>query len=175
LLAILDARQDDGVLVRSAKLDDAPALAEIYRPVVENTTISFELEPPSAAEMRSRVAEITRSYPWLVGVDRERVVGFAYASPHRERPAYASSVDVSVYVGGAARRRGVAKALYAALFTELERTGRFHRAFAGIALPNDPSVALHERFDFELVGIYREVGNKFGRWIDVAWWQRPLR
>jgi L-amino acid N-acyltransferase YncA len=163
------------VIVRDALPADAAAIAEIYRPVVENTIISFELDAPDAAEMRSRIRHVTRRYPWLVAVDGGAVVGYAYGSRHRERPAYASSLDVSVYVDGSIRGRGVGSALYRTLFRMLERAGPFHRAFAGIALPNDASVALHQKHGFELVGIYREVGFKFGRWIDVAWWQRALR
>ncbi len=153
---------------------DADAIAEIYRPIVENTVISFELEAPDAAEMRSRIHRVTRDYPWLVAVDSNGLLGYAYGSRHRERAGYASSVDVSVYVAGAVRGRGVGSALYRALFARLERARTFHRAFAGIALPNDASIALHEKHGFELVGIYREVGRKFDRWIDVAWWQREL-
>ncbi|MFY9718674.1 MAG: arsinothricin resistance N-acetyltransferase ArsN1 family B [Candidatus Cybelea sp.] len=160
------------MLIRSATPNDAHALAEIYRPIVEHTTISFELEAPNEAEMRARIVQIAPPYPWLVAVDGGRVSGYAYASRHRARAAYASSVDVSVYVDDVARGKGIGRALYGALFTELAQTGAFHRAFAGIALPNDSSVAFHKSFDFELVGIYREVGFKFGRWIDVAWWQR---
>jgi L-amino acid N-acyltransferase YncA len=160
--------------IRHVTPDDAAALAEIYRPIVENTTISFELEPPTAAEMRSRIGKLTPRYPWLVAENGSRVTGYAYASPHRTRAAYARSVDVSVYVADTARGKGVGRGLYGALFTQLARTSAFHRAFAGIALPNEPSIALHRSFDFELVGVYREVGHKFGRWIDVAWWQRAL-
>jgi len=162
------------MLIRPVTPDDAPALAEIYRPIVASTIISFEVEPPSAAEMRLRVVEISARYPWLVAVERAQVVGYSYASSHRERAAYATSVDVSVYVAEAARRNGIGQALYAALFTALGRAATFHRAFAGIALPNEPSIALHRKLDFELVGVYREVGKKFGRWIDVSWWQRAI-
>jgi L-amino acid N-acyltransferase YncA len=162
------------MLIRCATPHDARALEEIYRPIVEHTTVSFELDAPNEAEMRARIVEIAGRYPWLVAVDGGRVLGYAYASPHRTRAAYARSVDVSVYVAGAARRKGIGRALYGSLFTELVQTGAFHRAFAGIALPNEPSIALHRSFDFEPVGIYREVGHKFGRWIDVAWWQRRL-
>jgi L-amino acid N-acyltransferase YncA len=162
------------VHIRPATLDDAATLAEIYRPIVERTTISFELEPPSATEMRSRISKLPARYPWLVAENASSVMGYAYASPHRTRAAYARSVDVSVYVADAARQKGVGRALYAALFTQLAQTSAFHRAFAGIALPNDASVALHRSFAFELVGVYREVGYKFGRWVDVAWWQRPI-
>jgi L-amino acid N-acyltransferase YncA len=162
------------MLIRCATPYDARALAEIYRPIVEHTTASFELDAPNEAEMRARIVEIGRRYPWLAAVDGGRVLGYAYASPHRTRAAYARSVDVSVYVADAARGEGIGRALYGALFTELAQAGAFHRAFAGIALPNEPSIALHRGFDFEPVGIYREVGQKFGRWIDVAWWQRGL-
>lgn len=161
-------------VIRAVASDDAPAIAAIYRPIVENTTISFELEAPSAAEMRSRIVALTRGYPWLVGVDGGRIMGYAYASPHRTRAAYASSVDVSVYVGESGRRSGTGRALYGELFARLVRTGTFHRAFVGIALPNDASIAFHQRFGFEHVGVYREVGYKFGRWIDVSWWQRGI-
>jgi L-amino acid N-acyltransferase YncA len=163
------------VTIRDALPQDAAAIAEIYRPLVEETFISFELDAPDAAEMRSRMQRVTRRYPWLVAADSGAVVGYAYGSPHRRRAAYACSLDVSIYVDRAARGQGVGSALYAALFRLLEQAGTFHRAFAGIALPNDASVALHEKHGFELVGIYREVGRKFDRWIDVAWWQRALR
>jgi L-amino acid N-acyltransferase YncA len=163
------------VIIRDALPEDAAAIAEIYRPIVEKTVISFELDAPDAAEMQLRMQRVTRRYPWLVAVDSAVVLGYAYGSRHRERAAYASSLDVSVYVDCAVRGRGVGSTLYAALFDLLEQAGTFHRAFAGVALPNDASVALHKKHGFELVGIYREVGRKFGRWIDVAWWQRELR
>jgi L-amino acid N-acyltransferase YncA len=162
------------MLIRCATPHDAYALTEIYRPIVEQTTVSLELDAPNEAEMRARIVDIARRYPWLVAADGGRVFGYAYASPHRTRAAYARSVDVSVYIADAARGKGIGRALYGALFTELAQTPAFHRAFAGIALPNEPSIALHRSFDFEPVGIYREVGHKFGRWIDVAWWQRSL-
>ncbi|HEY2473567.1 MAG TPA: arsinothricin resistance N-acetyltransferase ArsN1 family B [Candidatus Cybelea sp.] len=161
-------------LIRAVSPGDATAIAAIYRPVVENTTISFELEAPSEAEMRSRIVALTRGYPWLVAVDGGRITGYAYASPHRTRAAYASSVDVSVYVDESARRNGIGRGLYFELFARLAQARIFHRAFAGIALPNDASVAFHQHLGFEQVGIYREVGRKFGRWIDVSWWQRGI-
>ena len=161
------------MLIRSATLDDAAAIAEIYRPIVECTTISFELEPPDEAEMRSRVVDTIRRYPWLVAVHDGHVAGYPYASRHRKRAAYASSVDVSAYVNESARRAGIGRNLYDALFDRLAQLG-FHRAFAAIALPNEPSIAFHKSLGFELIGVYREVGKKFERWIDVSWWQRPV-
>lgn len=163
------------MLVRDACPDDAAAVAAIYRPIVERTTISFELEAPDEVEIRWRIVEIARRYPWLVAIDAGgRIVGYAYASPHRERAAYASSVDVSAYVDESARRNGTGRALYAELFARLTQAGTFHRAFAGIALPNEASIIFHRSVGFEPVGIYREVGHKFGRWIDVSWWQRGV-
>lgn len=159
--------------IRPVTPDDAPAVAEIYRPIVESTTISFEETPPDAAEIARRIQETTRTYPWLVAQSGEGVVGYAYGSRHRERSAYRYSVDVSVYVVQTARRCGVGAALYEALFARLRDLG-FHRAFAGIALPNEASIALHRRLGFEPVGVYKEVGRKFGVWLDVSWWQKTL-
>jgi phosphinothricin acetyltransferase len=100
------------------------------------------------------------------------VVGYAYGSPHRERAAYASSCDVAIYVDPAYARQGIGRALYAALLPILADT--HHAAFAGIALPNEASVGLHQAMGFTLVGVYREVGWKMGAWRDVGWWQRLL-
>ena len=159
-------------MVRLARADDAAACAAIYRPAVENSWISFEEAAPDATAMHERITAIGATYPWLVYEDDE-VRGFAYASKHRDRAAYRWSVDVSVHVAAGARRRGVGRSLYAVLFRILERQ-RFHRAYAGIALPNDASIALHRAAGFTYVGVYTEVGFKNGAWGDVTWWQRPI-
>jgi L-amino acid N-acyltransferase YncA len=159
-------------VVRLARADDAAACAAIYRPSVENSWISFEEVAPDAAAMRDRIVSIGATHPWLVYEDDE-VRGFAYGSKHRDRAAYRWSVDVSVHVAAGARRRGVGRALYEVLFRILERQ-RFHRAHAGIALPNDASIALHRAVGFTYVGVYTEVGFKNGAWGDVTWWQRPI-
>lgn len=160
--------------IRVATVQDAEAIAAIYAPIVSGTTISFELEPPSADEMRSRIATTLQRLPWLVSEDSAgRVDGYAYASRHRERPAYQWSVDVTAYVREDARGHGVGKRLYARLLDALARLG-YGQAFAGIALPNDASVALHESVGFSPLGIYRRVGFKMGAWRDVGWWQREL-
>jgi phosphinothricin acetyltransferase len=159
-------------VVRLARADDAAACAAIYRPAVEDSWISFEEVAPDAAAMRDRIASIGATHPFLVYEDDE-VRGFAYASKHRERAAYRWSVDVSVHVAAGARRRGVGRALYAILFRILERQ-RFHRAYAGIALPNDASLGLHRAAGFTYIGVYTEVGFKNGAWGDVTWWQRPI-
>jgi len=161
--------------IRPATRADAEAVAAIYAPVVANTTISFELVPPSIDDMRARIASTLQTLPWLVSLDDAgRVDGYVYAGRHRERAAYQWSVDVSAYVREDARGRGVGRRLYGVLFEELRRLG-YCQAFAGIALPNAASVALHEGVGFAKIGVYRNVGFKFGRWHDVAWWQKELQ
>jgi phosphinothricin acetyltransferase len=161
--------------IRPARADDAAAIAAIYRPIVLETAISFELEPPGVEEMRQRIADTLRRLPWLVSLDAAgEVDGYAYAGRHRERAAYQWAVDTSAYVRADARGRGVGKRLYHALFGELVALGYF-QAFAGIALPNEGSVALHESVGFEPLGVYRNVGYKMGRWRDVGWWQKSLQ
>lgn len=161
--------------VRVATLDDAPAIAAIYAPVVEDTPISFEWEAPSVEEMGSRIEKTLMRFPWLVSLDDSgNVDGYVYAGPHRERAAYQWSVDVTAYVREDARRAGVGRRLYCALFAELRTLG-YCQAFAGIALPNAASIALHEALGFTPIGIYRNVGFKLGQWRDVGWWQKSLQ
>ena len=138
-----------------------------------DTWISFELDPPAPEEMAGRIAEYGVTHGWLVAESDGAVAGYAYGSPHRTRAAYSSSCDVAVYVDPAHSRRGIGRALYAELLPLLASQG-YHAAFAGIALPNDGSVGLHEAMGFTPVGIYREVGWKLGGWRDVGWWQRLL-
>jgi len=139
---------------------------------VNDTCISFELEAPDAAEMARRIGEYGASHVWLVAEIDRRVAGYAYGSPHRNRAAYASSCDVAVYVDPARARCGIGRALYSKLLPLLSE--KHHAAFAGIALPNEASISLHEAMGFTPVGIYREVGWKLGGWRDVGWWQRLL-
>jgi L-amino acid N-acyltransferase YncA len=161
--------------IRAATPEDAPAITAIYAPVVANTVISFELEPPTVDEMRSRIVATLDRLPWLVSEDDSGLVsGYVYAGRHRERAAYQWAVDVSAYVREDARGTGVGKRLYGALFDQLVRLGYF-QAFAGVALPNAASVGLHESVGFKPLGVYRNVGFKFGKWHDVGWFQRPLR
>jgi L-amino acid N-acyltransferase YncA len=159
--------------VRVATENDAAAVARIYDPYVRETAISFEEIPPSPDEMSSRIRKTLSTHPFLVFEDGSSVVGYAYASPHRERPAYRWSADVAIYAAPEAHRRGVGRALYASLLDMLGRQG-FHAAFAGITLPNANSVGLHEAMGFEHVGTYGEVGFKLGSWRDVGWWHRRI-
>lgn len=159
--------------IRLAEAADAPSFPEIYAPSVVDSCISFELEVPDAAEFRRRLEAQARVAPWLVCEEAGRVLGYAYGSRHRERAAYRWSTDASVYVAAGARRRGVGRALYRSLFALLALQG-FRAVHAGIALPNPPSVGLHEALGFLPVGVYRAVGFKAGRWCDVGWWQLEL-
>jgi L-amino acid N-acyltransferase YncA len=163
------------MLIRAAKPEDAAAITAIYAPIVQGSTISFELQPPTVDEMQARISKTLQRLPWLVSTNAQgELTGYVYASPHRERAAYQWAVDVSAYVHSSARGTGVGKRLYQALFTELAALG-YCQAFAGIALPNVPSVALHESLGFEHLGTYRNVGYKLGAWHNVGWWQKELR
>jgi len=161
--------------IRIATPDDAAAVTASYAPVVAQTPISFEVDPPTMEEMAVRIDRTLDQFPWLVHLDASgALAGYVYASRHRDRAAYQWSVDVSAYVRADARGQGLGKRLYTALLDELARLG-YCQAFAGITLPNAASVALHERVGFGALGVYRRVGHKLGRWHDVGWWQRPLQ
>jgi len=159
--------------IRDARLDDAAAVQAIYAPIVAETAISFETEVPSVEEMARRIAASLETHAYVVAEREGRFLGYAYSSQHRARAAYGTSVDVTVYVTADARGLGLGRALYGALLPKTAARG-YHAAFAGITLPNPGSVALHEAVGFTPVGVYREVGRKFGEWRDVGWWQRLL-
>ena len=164
-----------GVAIRMAGAGDAAAVADIYRPYVTDAVTSFEVTPPGAAEMARRIETVLALAPWLVALDDAGTpVGYAYASRHTERAAYQWLVDASVYVREGHHRRGVGRALYAALFPLLCLQG-FYVAHAGVTLPNAASVGLHESFGFRPVGVYSAVGWKLGAWRDVGWWQLSLQ
>jgi L-amino acid N-acyltransferase YncA len=154
--------------IRVARAADGPACADIYRPIVEETWISFETEAPSSEEMGLRIAATLPRFPWLVACEGDAMLGYVYATPHRERPAYRWSVDVTVYMAEAARRHGIGSRLYTVLFDLLRRQG-YRSAFAGVALPNDASLGLHRAVGFVSLGTYEQVGFKFGGWRDVHW------
>jgi L-amino acid N-acyltransferase YncA len=152
---------------------DASACAAIYAPYVEAGPTSFEEEAPGPEELAARIEETTATHPWLVAESGGALAGFAYACRHRSRPAYRWAVDVSVYVAAGHHREGHGWRLYEALFDDLRERG-FRVACAGITLPNEASVALHEGLGFEPVGVYRRIGWKAGAWHDVGWWQLDL-
>ncbi|MDQ3789137.1 MAG: N-acetyltransferase family protein [Actinomycetota bacterium] len=152
---------------------DAAACAAIYAPYVRDTVITFELDPPSEAEMAARIERARKTHAWLVAEDGGRVVGYAYGSEYKSRAAYRYSCEVSVYVARDHHRGGVGRALYTELFDRLAARG-FHMAVAGMTQPNEASAALHKKMGFELIGTYRRIGWKHDNWHDVTWAQRPL-
>lgn len=160
--------------VRAAIADDADAIVAIYNHYIATTTISFEEELVSAAEMRSRIADVkSGGLPWIVAEVDGKVAGYAYATKWRARAAYRYAVESTVYLGRDCAGQGLGTALYAELIERLRAAG-LHLVIGGIALPNAPSVALHEKMGFEKVAHFSEVGRKFDRWIDVGYWQLKL-
>jgi L-amino acid N-acyltransferase YncA len=161
-------------VIRPANEHDAAALLSIYRPFVESTAVSFETVSPTVEEFAVRISKITAGWRWLVAERDGLCIGYAYASAHRERPAYRWSVEVSVYIHPDHHRQGVGMALYRQLMHDLEQAG-YCNAYAGITLPNDGSVSLHRALGFEPIGVFKSVGRKFDQWHDVAWFHRRLR
>lgn len=159
--------------IRVATAADAAACASIYAHYVTNTAITFETDPPSVDEMMRRIAKAQDRHEWLVLEEGGAVVGYAYAGTFNPRAAYQWSCEVSVYLDVDQRGAGVGSALYAELLARLARRG-YRRAIAGVAQPNTASTRLHEKFGFEPVGTYRNIGWKFDRWHDVAWSQLDL-
>lgn len=161
------------MLVRDATTDDAGACLAIYTPYVRDTAITFELAVPSEQEMAERITAALRTHAWLVLDDNGTLVGYAYGSTFKARPAYRFSCEVSVYLETGRRRTGAGRLLYEALLERLAARG-YRTAAAGMALPNPASVGLHTALGFEPVGTFRNIGWKHGAWHDVAWMQRDL-
>jgi L-amino acid N-acyltransferase YncA len=162
------------VLIRFADENDAAAIAAIYRPYVEGSRISFEEAAPDATEMARRIAgAVPGLHPWLAADEDGRLLGFASSASFRTRRAYRWTVETGIYLAPEAKGRGLGRALLARLIHVLEAQG-FVTAIGAIALPNDASVALHEKLGFLHTGTYRKVGFKMGEWLDVGLWQKEL-
>ena len=159
--------------LRPVSVDDADQIAAIYEPLVLETAVSFELEPPGAAEMARRIQAVTASHPWLVSEEGGVVLGYAYATAFRGRPAYRWSIETTVYVHQDHRGRQVGRQVYQGLL-DLSTMWGFANAFAGIARPNPGSEALHALLGFTPVGVFPRAGHKMGEWHDVGWWHLPL-
>ena len=170
------------VVVRAAVASDAAAIATIYNVYVRDTVITFEVDPVSDHDMAARVDKVTTAgLPYLVAEEAGVILGFAYAAPFRERAAYVHSLESTVYLAASAVGRGVGSLLYVELLKRLSEltpadspSAPVHRVYAGIALPNSASVAVHEKFGFRHVATLGEVGRKFDRWIDVGYWELEL-
>ena len=163
------------VEVRAATADDLGKLNDIYNQYVAETHYTFDVEPMSAEARQEWFGHYDTAgrYRVLVAVSEDRVVGYATSSRFRPKPAYETSIETSVYLAPESVGRGAGSRLYEGLFKALENED-VHRAYAGIALPNPASIALHERFGFKRVAHFTEQGRKFGRYWDVAWYEKPM-
>lgn len=159
--------------VRMANLIDASDMAEIYRPYVVDSAISFESTPPGPQEMADRISQTLSTYPWLVYEEGGTVLGYAYGGAWKGRSAYDWSAEVTVYVRKGHHGKGIGKQLYQALIEALRAQGVVN-IIGGIALPNPASVALHESLGFKPVAQFNKLGFKLGKWWDVGYWQLEL-
>ena len=162
------------IMIRAAVARDAEAICAIYNPHIRDTIVSFEEIEVPVREMAERIASVTQSFPWLVAEQNGATVGYAYAGFFSDRSAYRHSVFSTIYVHEKAQRKGIGTTLYSALLERLRVAPHVHAVLGGIALPNAASVALHEKCGFKKVAHLSEVGFKFGRWIDVGYWQIVL-
>ena len=157
-------------MIRLANKKDAKDILAIYAPYIQNTSLTFETEVPSVEAFAERIESYLKKWPWLVFEMDGKIVGYAYATKHRERTAYQWSVESSVYIHDDYMRHGIAKTLYETLFAILKTQG-FRNVYAVINLPNDRSVAFHEKCGFEYFTTFEQVGYKLGRWKNVGWWR----
>ena len=162
------------MLIRPVGNSDAGRLADIYGYYVQHTTVTFEIDPPSADEMLRRIAAYTQLYPWLVCEMEEGVAGYAFAWRYKDRPSYRYAAELSVYVDKDLVGRGIGSRLFGDLIESLKKTPAAV-LIAGVALPNEPSVRLLERFGFREVAVFEKVGYKFDTWIDVGYWDREIK
>jgi len=160
--------------IRAASAADAAQVADIYNHFILTSVITFEEDRVATEEMARRIADVQSiGLPWLVAAHGEQIVGFAYANKWKTRAAYRFSTEVTVYVRDGLAQSGIGSRLYTELFAALKSAG-VHAVIGGVALPNEASVRLHEKFGFRKVAHFSEVGFKFNRWIDVAYWQLNL-
>jgi phosphinothricin acetyltransferase len=160
-------------VIHPAKAADAPRIAEIYNHHVRETVVTFEEQPVTNAEMMRRIAETTAEFPWLVPELDDSMMGYAYASSWKRRSAYRFAVESTIYLAPEFHGRGLGSELYRALIVDMRARG-FHCAIGGISMPNPASIALHEKLGYKHIGQFREVGWKFGRWVDVGYWELLL-
>lgn len=158
-------------MIRSARMTDVPAICAIYNHYIATSDATMEESPIDSGEMSRRMQAATAAWPWLVAEEGGAVVGYAYAHPWRPRSGYRYAVESTVYLDPAHIGRGLGTALYQVLIDMLQQR-HVHCALAGISISNTASIALHEKLGFRKVAHFRENGFKFGRWIDVGYWQR---
>ncbi len=157
-------------MIRIVTHADISAIAEIYNYYIINTVITFEMEPVTSDEIATRIEKYLEIGPYLVYENNKEVVGYAYVAKFRERKAYENTVESTIYLKNGLGGKGIGFELYSELLSQV--VSKYHTITAGIALPNEASIRLHERCSFKKVGHFAEVGRKFGRWIDVGFWQK---
>ncbi|MCE3259315.1 MAG: phosphinothricin acetyltransferase [Bacteroidetes bacterium] len=160
-------------MIRPARAGDATQIADIYNYYILNTTVTFEEQPVPPETMQSRIEEVMQRHPWLVFEEDGEVIGYSYATPWKPRAAYRHSVETSVYLRRGASGKGIGSALYSELLLRLGESD-IHGVIGGMALPNDECIALHKKFDFVQVAHFKEVGFKFGKWVDVVYYEKLL-
>jgi phosphinothricin acetyltransferase len=160
-------------MIRPVEAADAPAICEIYNYYIVNTAVSFEETPVSAAEMEDRIRTVTAKYPWFVREEAGEVLAYAYVNTWKERPAYRYTAELSIYVKHGAEGRGSGRKLMARLLEAVRKT-EIHALVSGITIPNERSIALHEKFGFWKVAQFSQTGFKQGRWLDVGYWELAL-
>ncbi len=160
-------------MIRDVTSTDAQQIADIYNYYILNTTVTFEEEEVLAQTMQERISEVTSKYPWLVYEKNGEVLGYAYGSAWKSRCAYKFSVETTVYLKHGLSQKGIGSELYRELLVRLKKL-QLHGIIGGVALPNDACIALHQKFGFEKVAHFKEVGFKFEKWIDVTYWEKIL-
>jgi phosphinothricin acetyltransferase len=161
---------ENSFLIREVTVADAADIYNVYKPYVDNTAISFEAVTPSVEEIEYKIKKITEMYPWLVCEHQGKVVGYAYGSTHRERPAYKWSVESSIYVDEAFHGAGIARILYETVFAILKLQG-YCSVYAGVLSSNEKSCRFHEAIGFSEIGIFKHIGYKLGKWHSNKWYQ----
>jgi phosphinothricin acetyltransferase len=162
-------------MIRDANRADAGAISAVYNHYINNTVITFEEIPVSPEEIQNRIALVQAAgLPWLVYADQDSIIGYAYAGKWHSRSAYRYAVETTVYLQHDQTGRGIGSSLYTEMLKRLAALN-YHTAIGGIALPNAASIALHEKLGYRKVAHYQETGYKFGRWIDVGYWQLMLK
>ncbi|WP_298370865.1 GNAT family N-acetyltransferase [uncultured Lutibacter sp.] len=160
-------------MIRNVEISDAKAISEIYNYHVFNTIVTFDLNPVNIKDIEEQIISTTKKYPWIVFEENNKVLGYAYANTWKTRSAYDATVESSIYITQEALGKGIGKKLYKHLINELIALN-IHVIIGGISLPNDISVAIHEKFGFKKVAHFEEVGFKFNKWIDVGYWQLKI-
>lgn len=157
-------------MIRKAKISDAIQIANIYNYYVTNTIVTFEMVPILDSAMADKINKTIEKYPWLIYEEDGQILGYAYATEWKPRGAYKHTVESTVYLRNNQSGKGIGSKLYSELISQLKAM-KTHSIIGGIGQPNEASIALHEKFGFQKIAHFKEVGYKFDKWVDVAYWQ----